>query len=102
MYNLNDYADINKLINDKDYAKTKYINVKKVNNLYLMKYDKNYINNNNIDTLGLFRSVICDDEKIVSFSPPKSKNVLELLNIDEYNKVGICVNIKCMNMLKGQ
>ena len=33
-----------------------------------MKYDKNYINNNNIDTLGLFRSVICDDEKIVSFS----------------------------------
>ena len=29
MYNLNDYADINKLINDKEYAKTKYINVKK-------------------------------------------------------------------------
>ena len=37
MYKLNDYADVNKLINDKEYAKTKYINVKNINSMNMLR-----------------------------------------------------------------
>ena len=48
--------------------------IKKHNGLYLIKYDKSRLNEANISSLGLFRSVITDGEKILSFAPPKSMN----------------------------
>ena len=46
--------------------------LKKKGDLYLIKYNKKYINNENINTLGKYRSIIFDKDNIVSFSPPKS------------------------------
>ena len=37
----------------------------------ILKYDKNYLTEDKIQTTGLFRSVICKDGKILVFSPPK-------------------------------
>jgi len=45
---------------------------KSENNIYLLKYNKNDLNVTNQKTLGLFRSVILHNDKIISFSPPKS------------------------------
>lgn len=47
------------------------------NDKYFMfiKYIKEYLNIQNINSLGLFRSVILYDEKIKVFSPPKSVNI---------------------------
>jgi len=42
------------------------------NSIYLLKYNKNDVNFTNQKTLGLFRSVILHNNKIISFSPPKS------------------------------
>jgi len=39
---------------------------------YLIKYDKEYINDGNVTHLGLFRSVVTDGKRIYSFAPPKS------------------------------
>lgn len=45
------------------------------NNYRIIKYNKEYLSNDLVNTSGLFRSVIIDDmNKIVSFSPPKSIN----------------------------
>ena len=71
-YDLNKYADLKRIVKDNDYAKEKNLIVKENGNLYLVKYDKSYLNINNYDTLGLFRSLILDnDGNIVSYSPPK-------------------------------
>jgi hypothetical protein len=77
MYSPTTYADLYKVINDKTYATEKYLIVKKFNltthELYIVKYNKNFLNHDNIKTLGLFRSIIVDKEgKIISFAPPKS------------------------------
>ena len=79
-FDLSVYLDIKQVVRDTEYAKQKNIIVKKcdfntlegIKSLYLLRYDKKYLNYNNIKTLGLFRSVITDGTKIVSFSPPKS------------------------------
>lgn len=85
MYELYKYVDFQKLLNDNEYAESKSLKVKKYNGLNLIKYDKKKLNWDNISTLGLFRSVICNDEKILSFSPPKSVNLKEINNLSEYN-----------------
>lgn len=41
-------------------------------NYTMIKYDKKYLTNDQIKKIGLFRSVIMVDEKIVCYSPPKS------------------------------
>ena len=46
--------------------------VKKHNGLYLIKYKKSSLNN--VNAIGLYRSVITDGENILSFAPPKSVN----------------------------
>ena len=72
-YKPNDYANIVKLINDNKYAKEKHIKVKKTDHLFVLKYDKSKLTTENVDKLGLFRSIIVnEDGNIVSFSPPKS------------------------------
>jgi hypothetical protein len=78
-YRLNDYVDFKKIIINNDYAKEKHLIIKNYGNLYLIKYDKSFLNINNYESLGLFRSVIVNKEgKLVSYSPPKSYN----LNLD--------------------
>ena len=77
--NLETYCSISKVINNSDYAKDMGIKVKKVDNLFMLNYDKSKLNKENIHGLGLFRSVITDGEKIVS---DRDKNWPNLNEID--------------------
>ena len=43
-------------------------------NYEIIKYNKSNINTDNIDTYGLYRSIICKNKKILAYSPPKSHN----------------------------
>ncbi len=54
------------------YAKLKNIMVKQQNNLFILKYNKYALNEENVNTLGLFRSVVTDGSSLLAFSPPKS------------------------------
>ena len=54
----NKYADISKLIKDNKYANDKFITVKKMDHLYVLKYVKNQLTTENINSLGLFLSLI--------------------------------------------
>lgn len=69
--------------NDIFECKKKELILKKKYNLYLIKYDKKCINNENINTLGKYRSVIFDKEKVVSFSPPKSLRFNSNFNMND-------------------
>ena len=72
-YKPNDYADISKLINDNKYAESKHIYVKQMDHLYVLKYNKSKLTTENINSLGLFRSIVADNNgNIVSFAPQKS------------------------------
>lgn len=74
---LSKYADLKKVVSDKEYAHSKHLIVKEFGKLFVVKYDKTYLNINNLDSLGLFRSLILDENgKLISFSPIKSKNLL--------------------------
>ena len=75
MFNLSNYLDFSR-INDSDYMKDKSLKSVKISNLVLIKYNKTDLNEDNVNTLGLFRSVIVDtvSNKVVSYSPPKSVN----------------------------
>ena len=66
-YNLSSYANIKKVINDNGYRIEKKLIVKKKDNLYLIKYNKKELTIANESTLGLFRSVITDGERIREF-----------------------------------
>ena len=46
------YCDLGKVIKDFKYAKEKNIIVKKYNNLNILKYNKNALNESNVHTLG--------------------------------------------------
>ncbi len=83
MYNLSEYFDFTR-INDKDYCESKDLIVKKIHNLHLLKYKKNRLNSDNTETLGLFRSVIVDNDRVVCFAPPKS---LALNQFDDWSKL---------------
>ena len=71
-----EYADLKRLTTDREYAIEKGIKVKRCDDdLFVLKYDKTKLTSENIDGLGLFRSVITDGTKIISFSPRKSKTI---------------------------
>ena len=57
------YCDLEKIITDKNYAKEKFLIVKHANNLNLIKYKKEALNDSNISTLGLYRSVIANNKE---------------------------------------
>ena len=72
---LTEHVDIQKLLTDVEnsYANQKGLIVKKCDGLSIIKYNKSYLTNDNVSSLGLFRSVIMDQNgRILSFSPPKS------------------------------
>lgn len=89
-YKPNEYATLSKLIKDKKYADDKYVSVKKMGHLYVLKYVKNKLTTENINSLGLFRSIIVDEEgNIASFAPPKSFNFDIFSQSNEYDECHI-------------
>ena len=67
-------------------VKTSDLKIKSKENISIIKYNKEYINNDNIDSLGLFRSIISDGKKILSNSPGKSyeyKNFITMYNFED-------------------
>jgi hypothetical protein len=80
--------DIKSILNNKNIKSDNFI-IKKHNGLYLIKYNKSALNDNNIHTLGLHRSVITDGEKILSFAPPKSVNYNQFIVDNIYNYCNI-------------
>ena len=107
-YKPNDYADILKLISDNNYAQDKHIKVKKNEHLYVLKYIKSQLTTENIDSLGLFRSIVANkDGEIVSFAPPKSIDYDVFSQSNEYNNCyiqhfpeGTMINVFNFNILK--
>ena len=69
---LTDYIDIHKVTINDNYAKSKGLFVKNQDGLFIIKYNKHYITRDNVQTLGHFRSVITDGERLLCYSPPKS------------------------------
>ena len=73
------------------------------NNLYkILHYDKSFLTNDMVNTIGIFRSLLIDNKnKIISFSPPKSlkydlfksqnDNIKEV-NVEEYVE-GTMINL---------
>ena len=72
-YKLNDIFDIKRLLTDEDYRKECNILVSQQGVLYVLKYNRKMLNEDNWNTLGLFRSVIVSDNgDILCYAPPKS------------------------------
>ena len=84
------YIESFKTDNKWDYTKLQEVfHVKRGDNFTLIKYKKN-----NSDELGLFRSVILDDNKIVCISPPKSLPYNKSLKYKIYEFVeGTMINV---------
>ena len=85
MYNLQESFDFRSIIKDPESEQSKSIlyenkiSYKKVNSKYnhdqeygIFKYDKSRLNTEEYQTLGLFRSILVKNGKVVCFSPPKS------------------------------
>ena len=85
----NEYADISKLIDDVNFSTTKHIKVKKMDTLNILKYDKKKLTSDNEKTLGLFRSVIVNNNgNIICVAPPKS---IDFDNFSKNNKYEDCI-----------
>jgi len=69
------YCDLQKAINDKSYASGKDLVVKTHKNLSVVKYNKSALNESNIFTLGRYRSIITNQNGILSIAPPKSISI---------------------------
>ena len=77
---------------DEDLLKKDFILKKKHKNL-LIKYKKKNLNIKTIKTMGLFRSVVLDENKIVCISPPKSLSYNKNKNYKLYEYVeGTMIN----------
>ena len=76
---LTSHADIARALRDREYAKSKNLIVKKQQDLYVIKYVKAALSGDNVLTLGLFRSVICDENGVLAFSPPKSVSLSDII-----------------------
>ena len=74
-YDIESFVNIKEVITSKEKAKKENLIVKslKLNDkqYYLIKYDRNKVTINNEEKLGLFKSILCDEENIYSFCPPK-------------------------------
>lgn len=64
--------------------------------LHIIKYKKSSLNKTNVQTLGLFRSIITDGKKIICFAPPKS------LSCEEFNqRTSFTSDIECSEFIEG-
>jgi len=67
------FVNLKRVVTDSDYVESNSLIVRKMKELFIIKYDKSKITLENQYSLGLFRSIICDASgKIISFAPPKS------------------------------
>ena len=67
------FVNLKRVVTDSDYVESNSLIVRKMKELFIIKYDKSKITLENQHTLGLFRSIICDASgKILCFAPPKS------------------------------
>jgi len=73
---------------NEDSVKDLHLKLKYKENFYTFKYDKQFLNINNINHLGLFRSVIFNNYDMVCFSPQKSLTCDDFFNI---NSISNCV-----------
>ena len=69
--------------------RTKDYIVKEINGLYLIKYNKSALTEENVSSLGLFRSVITDGKRILSFAPPKSVNYNSFIVENDFDNSNI-------------
>jgi len=76
---LGSYANLTRLTEDPAYARRKHLLVKEIpsdaadkESLYLIQYDKRFLDINNTATLGMFRSVVVYRSEILSLAPPKA------------------------------
>jgi hypothetical protein len=77
VYDLKTYLDFSKL-NDAEYLKSKHIKkCVKSEHEFVLKYDKDFLTHDNKNTLGLFRSIVIMNGKVVGFAPPKSISPLD-------------------------
>lgn len=77
-------ADLSKVIDiskiqDDCYVKESGLKVNTKGKYNLVKYEKNSLLQSNYSTIGLLRSVVFKNDKLVSFSPPKSIPLYEVL-----------------------
>lgn len=63
--------------------------VKEINDYILMKYDKKALNIENEKTLGLLRSIITKNDKLVCFAPQKAVNFNKFIESNEFNDCDI-------------
>jgi hypothetical protein len=68
---------------------------KETNDRYIIRYNKNMINSENISNYGLYRSVITDGKKIFAFSPPKS------ISYDTIKEESYENDVECLEYVEG-
>lgn len=49
-------------------------------NMFILKYNKSMLTDSNSKSLGLFRSVVTDGERVLAYAPPKSINIDDFKN----------------------
>jgi hypothetical protein len=78
-FDLTKVIDFTKLDDDEYVASMNLKKMKKSDTMFVLKYNKTALNAGNVETLGLFRSVVVQkkDDKfnVVSFAPPKSVGI---------------------------
>lgn len=79
MFNLSKIIDFARVSDDEYLSNMGLKKMSKDDSNFIIKYDKDLINSDNINTIGLFRSVVVqkkeDTYKVVAFAPPKSVNI---------------------------
>ncbi len=68
-----------------DFSNNKYYIIKKRNDFTIIKYNKKNLTVDNENSVGLFRSVIMNDDNIVAFAPQKSVNYNNFIAQHEFN-----------------
>lgn len=76
-YDLSSFKNINNF-NKNNIIRKKWVRKNKI--YEIIKYNKEELNYENIKILGLYRSIVCDENKILCFSPPKSINFNIFMN----------------------
>lgn len=71
-YSLSSILDFTKLEDDEYIKEQNLQKIKKNDTTFILKYNKKALNQSNYKTLGLFRSVIIQNNRVLGFSPPKS------------------------------
>lgn len=86
--------NINNILENNNYKIIKWKKQKEI--YYIIKYNKKYITPDNVNSYGIYRSVIVKNNKILSFSPPKSIAIENFKNDINFNE-----NIQIEEFIEG-